>query len=154
MDSSTLIYIVIGAFIIWVLFIREINPSNKTDAQLKWMHERASRNFMRTLKPSKELELISEEMEKRGFLNQSPQSLDTKDMFPNLTGIKRMVTQNVLDQMTTKANKISREKNISQQEALIFVDKLVTERTQAYLQDGLSEDIALKKAMIDTVLPR
>ena len=68
METSTIIYILIGVFIIWVLFIRRINPSNKTDAQLIWMHDRAHRNFMLTLKPSKEFELINEEMEKRGLL--------------------------------------------------------------------------------------
>ena len=69
-----LIGIVIAGIIIWVLFIRDINPSNKSDAQLRYMYEKASDQFLRNPSYSKQLEILTDEMEKRGLFGKDGQS--------------------------------------------------------------------------------
>ncbi len=73
MDQSTIVTIAIIAFIIWVLFFRKINPSNKTDAQLQLMHDMAMKNWD-PLKYNENLSLIQAEMKKRGLFGEHKQT--------------------------------------------------------------------------------
>lgn len=162
METSTIIYILIGAFIIWVLFIRQINPSNKTDAQLIWMHDRAHRNFMRTLKPSKELELINEEMKKRGLLEntdltsnslnkEEQRQLDEANRIFEESGMQEQMKQLFAsgnhEKMINKVLETAITRNTTQEEASNYLNNLFNEASKKHQESGLSEEEADQLAL-------
>jgi len=138
MDLSVVITIVAIAFIIWVLFLREINPSNKTDAQLKWMEEKYLKIFD-PLKENKELRLVQEEIKKR---ESSPKFPENK-----MAEVKEMLASDMPERIFNKTIEISKIKGISEQDASTYFNKIFEEASLAHKKAGLSQDDADEKAL-------
>lgn len=162
MESTILIYIIIAAFVIWVLFIRKITPENKTDEQLQWLYERASSNFMRTLESSKEFELIINEMEKRGLLNKKDQAPNTlsKDSQMRLDEatklfeesgtqeqLKKLFSSGAPERLIHKVLEIAVVKNITQEEASTYLNELFDTFYHKHKNAGLSDNEADQLAL-------
>lgn len=97
MESATIFIIVAAAFGIWVSFFRQINPSNKTDEQLKKLYNIAVSNFTRNgCRFTKELELLTAEMEKRGLLGGLGDSARDPSGIPHITQVLAMRLRNAV----------------------------------------------------------
>ena len=150
-----IIYILIGIFVFWALFIREINPSNKTDEQL-WKMLRISRPG------SKESNLIMAEMEKRGLMGSNSTSslspsdqkaLDEANKIFEESGMKDQIQElfasDIPNQLIAKSVEIAQAKNISEKEASKHISALFDEISQKYKNNGFSQNEADDKALQD-----
>jgi len=138
MDLSIVVTIVVIAFIIWVLFLREINPSNKTDAQLKWMEEKYLKIFD-PLKENKELRLVQAEIKKR---ESSPKFPENK-----IAEVKEMLASDIPERIFNKTIETSKIKGISEQDASTYFNQIFEEASLTHKKAGLSQDEADEKAL-------
>ena len=157
MDGSAIIFIVIGAIVIWVLFFRQINPSNKTDDQL-WTLYRMARSG------SKELDLIHEEMERRGLLGDPTKTNLSQEGIKSVAEahkkfeesgmqaeMQKMFESSIPEQMFNKVVEISKIKGIPEHEASTYFNGLFEKASLKYKNSGLSQNEADEKGMIEAL---
>ena len=157
MEGTAIIFIVIGAFVIWVLFFRQINPSNKTDNQL-WTLYRIARPG------TKELDLIQEEMERRGLLGDpSKTNLSQEDIKSVAEASKafeesgmqaemqKMFSSGIPEKIYKKTIEISQSKGIPEHEASSLFNEAFETASLKYKEMGLSHNEADEKALNDTL---
>lgn len=171
MEGTTIVFIIVAAFVVWLLFIRQINTSNKTDDQLKALYDMAINNFMhREFKYSKELDLLHAEMEKRGLLKEMQDSdlcaLTTADRQNVASAIKQMENNGSIEAMqemfdagiperiSMKIQEIARIKNVSEADPLNAFQEMFDSISMKYKNDGLSEMEADAKALRDVLITR
>lgn len=167
MEGSTLIIIITAVFVIWALFFRKINPSNKTDSQLKWMYDLAMKNWD-PLKRDENLELIQAEMKKRGLLGDSSLSsgkthlsaseqkkLDEANKLFKKSGmqaeVQKMFAAGIPEKIFNKTIEIAKIRGILEQEASMFFNEIFEAASLKYKNMGLSQDEADEKALNDAL---
>jgi len=153
MEGSAIIFIIIGAIVIWALFFRQINPSNKTDDQL-WTLYRMARPG------TNELDLIQKEMERRGLLGAPSKTNLTQDDIKSVAEANKIFEESGMqeemqkafesglpEQMYNKVIEISKIKGIPEHEASTYFNELFEKASLKYKNGGLSQNEADEKGM-------
>ena len=162
-EVELLILIVIVAFVVWALFVRDINPVNKTDRELIIMHKAATKRFMRNPGYSRQLEILHKEMEKRGLFK-SDDYISNQDT-PNSTGSNSNYSEpeksayiqdegyankNVIqDKSYGQTNNIGKSTKIQLQDAISMLVRQRNEIMWRYKKQGMSNEEAYNKACED-----
>lgn len=167
MDGSTIIIILVVAFVIWVLFFRKINPSNKTDAQLQWMYNMAMRSWD-PMKKNESLELIEAEMKKRGLLGDNKPGQHDNTLIPSeqkkldeaiklfeesgmQAEMQKMFASGIPEKIFNKTIEIARIRGISERDASSYFNELFEAASRKYKNMGLSQNEADEKALVEVL---
>jgi hypothetical protein len=160
--------IVIAGVVIWALFIRDINPSNKSDEQLRFMYEKASNQFVRNPSYSRQLEILTDEMEKRGLFDTGTHSSNTENKGSevlegnhNHASVLRanrdtersdpINEAEISKRVYVKSMKLCSVKNINHEEAESLILECRNTFMQKYIDNGLDADDAAKRALLDAL---
>jgi len=168
MELPTIIIISIVALFLVIRLSKNVNPSSKTDDQLKWMYNIAMKSRDPTKPQRKDFALIEEEMEKRGFIPKSSvfssgSDLSSSDRREVNEAIKQVEESGILNQMHdaiddeipknifNKTLEIAQIKCITEAEASSYFNREFEDASSKYKDMGLSEIEADKKALYDTL---
>ena len=156
MELSTIIFILIGAFLIWALFFRQIDLSSKTDDQLRTLYNMARSG-------TKDLPLIEAEMQRRGLLdNPTPtkdfhlgaeeqKKLDEANRFVEESGLvddmRKMIAAGVPEKILQKTSEIAAEKGVTMEEASSLFNERFEAAVSMYKEMGCTDDDAERHAL-------
>ena len=162
-EVELLILIVIVAFVVWALFVRDINPVNKTDRELIMMHKAATKRFMRNPGYSRQLEILHKEMERRGLLK-SDNYIPNQDA-PKSTGSNSNYSEPeksayiqdegyanetvIQDKSCGKADNFAKSTKLQLQNAISMLVRQRNEIALRYKKQGMSNEEAYNKACED-----